>query len=367
MENLKRPIIGVYMGHSIIQNLNNQICDFSSYPRISELVISSVEVGVTLYFFSDEDLYFKRKLVKGTFYDPVLRTWRKEEFPLPDVLYIRGSTSSELETELEKHDVIKVNCRSYFDKWELYQILSQDPELTEYLPYTRMYGQETDLGNFLKINDEVYLKGTRGGKGRWILRIRKNTKEKFEYSYFVDKIVVGEAEDWKDLVKEIHKFYGKRKFVLQKAINLIHINGRKVDFRAELQRNGKGELEIIGICARIGEERAPITIHSSAFPVELFLKDSLEYSDHEIDQLTKRMHNFLFSVYQTLEQVYGTFGEIGIDFGMDNDGKIWLIEANSRSAKVSLMKAYDEKTFHRAFVNPLEFAKYMYEQNKRTD
>ncbi|MDQ0157915.1 YheC/YheD family protein [Robertmurraya andreesenii] len=75
---------------------------------------------------------------------------------------------------------------------------------------------------------------------------------------------------------------------------------------------------------------------------------------------------YSITIYESLEKVYGTFGEIGIDFGIDQAGEIWFIEPNSKSAKVSLMKAYDQETFHQAFVNPLLYAKYLYMQ-KNTD
>lgn len=45
---------------------------------------------------------------------------------------------------------------------------------------------------------------------------------------------------------------------------------------------------------------------------------------------------------------------------MDDQGDLWLIECNAKSAKVSLCKAYDEETVKKAFLNPLEYAKFIY-------
>ena len=69
-------------------------------------------------------------------------------------------------------------------------------------------------------------------------------------------------------------------------------------------------------------------------------------------------------MYSALEKIYGTFGEIGLDFGIDKKGEIWFIEPNAKSAKVSFQKAFGRRTFHQAFRNPLEFAKYLYEKNE---
>ena len=366
---LKRPIVGTFINHSVITRLKKQNYKFNSYKRIQELAKASVDAGVTLFFFSIKDFDFKRNVILGTSFDIDSNQWKQDYFPLPDVLYNRraggGSNkfiAEHIEDVLDEHQVIKVNSQSYFDKWEVYQDLSQINEVRKYLPYSVMYQEESDLRKFLKKNNEAYLKGVRGGRGRWIFRIRKKPEGKFEYSYYVNKMFTGQAESWDDLVREIHKFFGERKFIIQKGINLIKINDSKIDFRAELQRDGEGKINIIGVCARIGKSRSPITIHSSAYPIEIFLKEFLYYPDITLKELMARVHRFLFTIYESLEKVYGTFGEIGIDFGIDQDGEIWFIEPNSKSAKVSLMKAYDQETFHQAFLNPLLFSKYLYMQ-----
>ncbi|MEI3604524.1 YheC/YheD family protein [Pseudogracilibacillus sp. SE30717A] len=366
MQPLKRPIVGTFIHYSVIKKLKKQKYNFKSYTRLLELAKASVEAGVTLFFFSIKDFDFRQNLIFGTSYDIDSNQWRQDYYPLPDVLFKRGDEGSNkfiiehIEDILNQHHVIKVNSQSYFDKWEVYRDLSKIDSASKYLPHSVLYQEENDLKNFLKQNNEAYLKGVRGGRGRWIFRIQKKPKGKFEYSYFVNKMVTGQAESWEDLVKEISKFFGERKFIIQKEIKLIKINDSKVDFRAELQRDGEGKLNIIGVSARIGKNQSPITIHSSAYPIEIFLKEVLNYPDLLLKELMAKVHHFLFTIYESLEKVYGTFGEMGIDFGIDQDGEIWFIEPNSKSAKVSLMKAYDQETFHQAFLNPLLFSKYLY-------
>jgi hypothetical protein len=366
---LKRPIVGTFIDYSVIRKLNTQNYKFDSYKRLQELAKASVEAGVSLFFFSTKDFDFKQNVILGTSFDIDSNQWKQDYFPLPDVLYNRraggGSRkfiAKQIEDILDEHQVIKVNSQSYFDKWEVYRDLSQINKVRKYLPYSVLYQKENDLRKFLILNNEAYLKGVRGGRGRWIFRIRKKPKGKFEYSYYVNKMYIGQAESWKDLIQEIYKFFGEREFIIQKEINLIKIKDRKVDFRAELQRDGEGKINIIGVCARIGESQSPITIHSSAYPIEIFFKEFLNYPYNELKKLMARVHQFLFTIYESLDKVYGTFGEMGIDFGIDQDGEIWFIEPNSKSAKVSLMKAYDQETFHRAFLNPLLFSKYLYMQ-----
>lgn len=369
-----RPVIGVFVDHAVIRRLIKQKSLFKSYPRLEALAKASFEADVTLYYFSTNNFDFMQNLVFGTSFNFQLNKWEQQYFPLPDVLYNRragGGPSrfifEHIEQIFEERQVVKINSKSYFDKWEVYQDLSQVSKVRKYLPYSVVYEQERHLKKFLKKNDEAYLKGVRGGRGKWIFRVRKLPEGKFEYSYYVDDVLsIGQVE-WAELIEEIQKFYGERKFIIQKAINLLKVEDSKVDFRAELQRDGEGKLNILGVCSRIGISQSPITIHSSAYPIEYFFKEFLQYSDEKINKLTGKIHKFLTKIYKALEKVYGVFGEIGIDFGIDQDGEIWFIEPNSKSAKVSLMKAYDDETFYHAFLNPVLFSKYLfYKKNRKT-
>jgi hypothetical protein len=219
-----------------------------------------------------------------------------------------------------------------------------------------------DIASFLENHDQAYLKGVRGGRGKWVFYIKKVPENGYYYSYFTEELIEGRVKNMEELCEKIHVFFKNQNFVIQEAINLIQIEDSKVDFRAELQRNGNGELTILGISARVGITNSPITIHSSAYPLVYFLREILHYPEEKIAELVENICDFLALIYHTLEESYGTFGEIGIDFGIDTSDHIWFIEPNSRSAKVSLMKAFDENTYHQSFLNPLEYAKYLYQQ-----
>ena len=232
--------------------------------------------------------------------------------------------------------------------------------MQHYLPYTRLYQQDRDILQFLENHREVFLKGVVGGRGKRIFHIRKLSGSGYEYSNYVGRLTVEQVGTSSELLQKVHEFYKGRSFIIQAPIELIKLGDSKVDFRAELQRNGQGELTITGICARIGKSHAPITIHSAAYPIETFFMEYMGYSAEKIQELTGRIHSFLLTIYQALERAYGMFCEIGIDFGIDRSEDIWFIEPNAKSAKVSLMKAYDHEVFHQSFVKPLQFARYIY-------
>lgn len=365
----QRPIIAVLVDHIVIKKLKKQSSNFRSYIRVKELAKASQETQVTLYFFSIKQVLFSRKTIKGLYYCFKSDMWREREFPLPDILYNRRGDKRRdpifrrIETIFSNHGVININAQSYFNKWDLYENLKQYPEVEKFLPQTQFYECDDDIAAFLENHNQAYLKGVRGGRGKWIFYVKK-IPEGYYYSYFTEELTEGTVENLESLYEEIHSFFKNHNFVIQEAIDLIKIEDSKVDFRAELQRNGNGELTITGISARLGISNSPITIHSTAYPIVHFLREILHYPEEKIAQLIENICDFLALIYHTLEDSYGTFGEMGIDFAMDTSDQIWFIEANARSAKVSLMKAFDETIFHQSFLNPLEYAKYLYEKAK---
>ena len=72
--------------------------------------------------------------------------------------------------------------------------------------------------------------------------------------------------------------------------------------------------------------------------------------------LEDRLRRLLGKIYLLLEQHYGSFGELGIDIGVDRHFHPWFIECNAQSAKVSLMNAYGGAALLKAYTNPLEYA-----------
>lgn len=356
-------IVGVLVTNRVITKLKQGDGNsMRGYVRLVQLSKAAKVTNVTLYYFSAKDVYFS-KVVKGTVMDKH-GVWKRKLFPLPDVLYDRlasrdvKSLSEKIRHEFDKKGIKKINSISYFNKGDVYTNLLQKKKVSRYLPETEWFKEEKQLKSFLQRHSKVYLKAARGGRGRSVLSIERIGSDEYQFKHYRDDDLFTGNLDFKELFIFIKLFFKKRPFIMQKGIDLLKIDNSNIDFRAELQRNGKGKLSILGITARTGVKNSPITTHSSALTVEHFLEKNL-YSPEEIDVLIKRFQTFLFEIYHALEEVYGPFGEIGIDFGLDTNGDIWFIEPNAKSAKVSLYKAYDEETFFQAFLNPLEYAKFI--------
>ncbi len=362
-------LIGIFIREETIQKLKNQ----NSTIKINNLIENGKDAQCTLYFFSMKDIDFSTLKIDGVYFNYAEKSWQQKTFPFPDVFYnrIAGGLEKEdhkqLKDKLEELKIIRINARDEFDKWEVYQILNPNQRLHPNLPFTIQYTNPKDLKKMFQKSSVLYLKGRNGRQGKEIMRIQKEGKNGFLCSYFSATPIAYHINSLPDLIGSISNFFNDKPFIIQKGIDILTYKNNPVDMRAEVQRNGKGNLKIVAIPVRIGVMGSPVTnsrTKSNIMPIKTFFKKRLNYSNDEYGILAKRIKSFLTEVYISIEAAYGPFGELGIDFALDNNNKLWLIEVNATSGKRALSKGYDSKTMKKALQNPLEYASYISAQKK---
>ncbi|MBU9723620.1 MULTISPECIES: YheC/YheD family protein [Bacillaceae] len=328
------------------------------------LVGALKKVDIQVYFFTLKKVDFINKNITGVFYNHKTGRWGEKKFPIPHVIYRRTASLnkpkySRLKKLLKDHKVKRLNYENSFNKWKVYQGLSQLEDMTPYLPVTKRYNSKVGIKKMLKNYTTVYLKAYKSARGKQIMRVKKINSNKFEYSYYSKKLVRKNVRTYKELFNKVDDYFYTDEILMQPGIDLLSYGNRLVDFRAEVQRNGKGNIEIIAISARAGSESSPITTHAFSYPYDYFFKTLMKYDEQEFSLLEKKVKEFLETTYKSIESIYGKCGEIGIDFGIDQEGDIWYIECNSMSAKVSLKKAFGDDGMRMSYVALLEYAKYI--------
>lgn len=358
------PVVGVFVGKSYIKKLSEQ----NPRQRTLELVKANQYAQTILYFFCMEGVDFTSKKVEGYYFDKKDTIWKTHYFPFPDVLYDRGSGKpnkrlprQKLREKLKKETPVqKLNNQHYFNKYDLYKKLRQFDEMKEHLPKTELYTHPRDLKKF-RNKKVTYIKKCIGSNGRGIMKIEKLPSKGYAYSFFNTKVVKHLVTNFTDVAHVIQRAYQRKKTLLQEGIDLPSPDGCNIDMRATLQRDGKGELNITSIVVRVGKKDSPVTstrTGATCYRFEDFFEKSLT-SKESVQDLRKRVDEFLYRVYHCTEKAYGRFGEIGIDFALNKKGKIWFIECNAKPAKDAMCKSYDQETILQAFQYPLEYAKYI--------
>ncbi|UTR10150.1 YheC/YheD family protein [Evansella sp. LMS18] len=332
--------------------------------RLQQLAKVNSSVNFNMYFFNMRQVDTKAKTISAYYYDPADGKWKKDIFPYPDVLYRRGGATKRDRARFKK---FMKQCRrngtvflnpAQLGNWEIYNYFNKVESLQEYLLETILFREPDDLMNMLFRHEKVYLKGVTGRKGKNVMRVSvlpDNIFQTKNYSHRKDKVRIYEFDNFDDLIAYVKSFYKGKNFMVQEAIELLEVEDRIIDLRAELQRNKSGEIDITGVSARVSQKNSPITINSVAYPVQEFF-ETIGMPFTQRMKLKQDINHFLRLVYTETEKKYGKFAEIGIDFGLTKDFKIKFIECNSQSAKVSLLKAYGEEAFNHALLNILQSA-----------
>ncbi|MFB5660322.1 YheC/YheD family protein [Alteribacillus sp. HJP-4] len=360
--------LGVYVSNRNWRALAKQRPHF----RLNKLAKANESLKLNLFYFCSETIDTKHQLINGMYYDFEEKLWKSAIYHYPDFIYRRGGISRK---DKAKYRIFMNQCKkqrtvllnpSTLGNWMVYNHFNSVGSLKDYLLETVLYEKPEDLYNMLTRHRCLYLKGVTGRKGKNVIRLEQREDNNYYLKHYeagIKKIHYKQFNDEEEMVSFIQQFYKGKKFMIQEAIDLLEVNNRGIDLRAELYRNTGGEISICGISARMGIKNSPITTHAEAIPVEK-LYEAINLSSKEIEDIQNKMEQFLYKVYRATEEKFGKFVEIGIDFAIDRNMNIKFIECNSQSTKVSLMKAHGINTLEDSMKNVLLYTKYLYEETE---
>ncbi len=295
-------------------------------------------------------------------------TWKVHTFPLPDIVYDRILFRSYERKKLTKQitsylvhqeDIVCFNPK-FLNKWETHLVLSQNRFLRDHLPETLKFQSSESLRDFVNIYKTVYLKPVHGSLGKGIMKISL-LPEGYSYQYRNRKNnIKGIWTDVHRMDTEITDFVNKKPYVVQQGLELLSYNGRVFDIRVLMQKNGSGKWVNTAMVARVASEGnifPNVAAGGEARNVETLWHDitSQDWIGSETYLSTLSVS---LTAAEILENTLGTFAEIGLDIGIDTNGKVWIIEINSKPSYKVFPK--DQPYLkHNAIKLPMDFAAYM--------
>ncbi|WP_342555185.1 YheC/YheD family protein [Paenibacillus sp. FSL R7-0652] len=251
-------------------------------------------------------------------------------------------------------------------KWEVHRVLSRSTTLRGLLAPTsrarRPVPWEIWLARWPK---GLFFKPASGTHGRntfrlsrgetpsaWIVEGRTASNENFCITFH-------QAEDVSSWL-ESHQ--AVQKMIVQPYLELSH-QGRAFDIRALVQKNGQGRWALTGCMVREGAEGSLTSnLHGggNAYPAEAYLIE--RYGKVRTASLLLQIRHYAALIPPLLESRFGRLAELGLDFGADADGQLWLIEVNSKPGRTSFAEAQDEHMHALTYTQPLAYARYLLQQ-----
>lgn len=294
--------------------------------------------GVQVVVLLPATIHVKKRQMQGwIFYQG---QWLKTTLPLPDVIYNRITSrkveaQKDLQTKLgilRKNFHISIFNETFLNKWQVHLLLAKEPALSSILPTTQRY-QRNHLRKMLLRYPIVYLKPTNGSLGKGIIRLIKSPTQIYYQSSTSHGTTTLKFRSMAECLKVVSQRIGNQSYLMQRGLNLATYDGRQVDFRVLVQKNYKGIWSITSVVARIANDHH--------FVSNLARGGTIRNASEVLKDLNispkpslKKLKTTSLMIAKRFEQLAdGHFAELGIDLALDKNGKIWLIEMNSKPSK----------------------------------
>lgn len=310
----------------------------SIHTFCEELHYASTITGGLFYVFHIKDI--SEDVIEGFYFNG--NNWTKSKITLPNVIYNR-THSRKLESSPYFKKVINdislkgipIFNERFLSKWEVHEILYKEDYLHPFLPETQLLNQE-NLIPFLKRHSTIFIKPINGSQGRNI----------FKASLQEEKVIVEASTAWGsdkyrkfDTLVDFQEWFNKRrkevKFIIQQSIPLLTFEERQLDFRVLCHKDHQDNWKTTSIVARASEKKQFVSnlarggeMLKPIDPLTKLFEQQTAYAQVAwMKELSLEVANIIS------QSSSGIVGELGIDIGVDNDGKLWIIEVNSKPSK----------------------------------
>lgn len=355
-----KPLVGILLNRRILQR---GVRKRSVFEKLNLYVKAAKELDVDVLFFETGGVNFKKERIVG--YAPTTKgRLRRTVSPIPQVVHKRGlfrkRRDRSIIERLEERGVYLFNPEIAWDKYQIHNLLADNPLLLPYLPATTLLRRESFpwFKKELERVGEVFIKPCKGSLGIGIARVvrLRSNRYRFESRRVRKETTLRGA--WRILRK------GKGLRMLQEGIPLLQYSGRRVDLRVPVQQDGDHRWSIPGIAAKRAGRIPYLTNLAQGASVyngqELLVQ---HFGPRKADTIIHEIKDVAIRVAQTLNHHSTRLVDLGLDIGVDADGHPHIIEVNRRDLRILLERSGQREAFATLYKNPVAYACSILHQN----
>lgn len=303
-----------------------------------QMVVQS-SVGAVPFLFGNEHIDWEQGMINGFFYHK--KGWTKKTVPFPNVVYDRlpnreserNPQAIEVKRKMESDYLIPWYNPGFFNKLELYERLYNDPRAENYLPETHQFTSFSNIELMLANYGHVFLKFANGSFGNGIRHIIYDQQEGAYYCRFYDqKKRLLKFNTLETLLQYVYRGKSLENIIVQQGIRLIRNNKKPIDFRVHANKDEQGDWSVSAIAAKMAGTGSPTT--HGHFGGTVHTLEEIFPDKDKLEQNKQKLKKAALDIAAAIEDsIGGIVGEIGFDFGIDREGKVWMFEANSKPGR----------------------------------
>ena len=362
------PLIGIFTA-GFTSSMLRPIGERSLF--FSKLLSTEKKVGAYAFIFGANHINWEDGTIEGFMFTD--KGWCKKLLPFPHVVYDRLPNRrteqhrllKETREKMQKQYMIPWYNPGFFNKWEIHQKLSLEENLSDFLPETYNNLSITLLEELLSKYPFLYLKPSSGSLGLGVFKIIYNKEEGHYYCRYKDDEQKNRLQRFTSLEKMLGyvlKNKDIKNYIVQQGIPLIKVDDSTVDFRVHTNKDENGLWHVSAIAGKLSG-KGSVTTHANSGGVVRTVEEIFTDKEEVISIKKKLSHAALLLSEAIDRHLPGFIGEIGFDFGIDNnEGNVWLFEANSKPGRAIF---YHPKLRNEDFLTrklSIEYAIYLTEK-----
>lgn len=313
------------------------------WPLGSLLELDQVE----LVLFAPSGIDWAQQTIAGLYLES--RQWVKRRLPFPAAVYNR-CYSDRLQVIAQLADVIGrkrfFNYVTRFDKWEIHRVL-RSGGLGQHLPKTLPF-EERRLGRMLDGGGGIVIKPRQGHGGKGVYLVKKTGNQEIQ-------VFSGKAVEAADMLPQEREAWASS-HLMQQEIPMLKWGNSVFDIRILMQKDGSGEWKVSGDLSRVA---VPGIFVTNVCKKICYAEEALVHVGMDPSEVMKKLESTSLTVARLLERHFVMLGEISVDFALDSEGKIWIIEVNGKPDRNLFFALRDEALIQRILVRPFEYACYL--------
>ncbi|WP_078381580.1 YheC/YheD family endospore coat-associated protein [Sutcliffiella halmapala] len=332
------PLIGIFTAgftNSILRPIGERTLFFS------KLLSTEKKVGAYVFLFGANHINWDEGTMEGYMFTD--QGWCKKIVPFPHVVYDRlpnrrtekHKLLTETREKMQKDYSIPWFNPGFFNKWDIHQKLMIEESIVPYLPETDNKITIERLEKFLTKYSFIYLKPTNGSLGLGLYKIIYNREEDLYYVRFKNAEFQNKLQRFtslETLLGSIMKNKDLSSYLLQQGIPLMKMEDSYVDFRVHTNKDDSGKWIVSALAAKLSG-KGSVTTHLNSGGQVKTIPELFPEEEEQIEVIQKLTQASLLISEAIDTHLPGFIGEIGFDFGMDKEKKVWFFEANSKPGR----------------------------------
>ncbi|MCT2536951.1 YheC/YheD family protein [Aquibacillus koreensis] len=240
--------------------------------------------------------------------------------------------------------------RLFFNKWEMYKLLSSY-QVPFHIPFTTVLTRQS-LHYFLNSTSPFFIKPVNSWAGKNITLVNPTLNG------FILSQPNGNSSFYQNqslIMQSIERQYAGTHSILQEKAPLTSFNSKVFDIRVHLQRDPSGGWIYAGDLARIGGNKVIVSNlfaqGGGVMETDNVINHILDFN--QVNNVKQKLAKSTYTIAKILDSQY-PFVDIGADFGLDQQGDLWLLEVNTNDREgrpgYDLFKKLPNKTTYKKMI-----------------